>query len=137
MNSSIELATLSQEAAGSQGLDGAQKAEVTEVPSARMPGYRPSHTPRLVSPSRKAQTSAESVRCREKGCVFPAHRNGSGLCLCHQRQELEPDRFGSTQPTWFVLHQSAGPDESAGLRAESRDRHRLAAQSKAFQQGRV
>lgn len=89
------------------------------------------------APSREAITAVEDVRCREKGCVFPALENGSGLCLSHQRQELEPDHFGSTQPTWFVLHQSSGPDDDASLWAQSRDRHRLAAQSRAFQQGRV
>ncbi len=81
--------------------------------------------------------TGEDGRCREKGCVFPASESGSGLCLVHDRQEQEPDTFGSMQPTWFVLHRSPGPDEDMILRRQSRDRYRLAAQSKAFHQGRM
>ncbi len=79
----------------------------------------------------------EKERCREKACVFPASQSGSGLCLVHERQEREPDPFGSTQPTWFVLHRFPGPDELDVLRRQSQDRYRLAAQSKAFQMGRM
>ena len=40
-----------------------------------------------------------SVRCVEKGCIFPALGGEGGKCLHHTRQELEPSMFHSKQPT--------------------------------------
>jgi hypothetical protein len=47
-------------------------------------------------------------RCAERGCVFPAEENVRGLCLYHERQRLEPAFFSSWQPTWLLIHRSAG-----------------------------
>jgi hypothetical protein len=79
--------------------------------------------------------TARERRCSEKGCVFPAIRSDSAFCEHHRRQQTEPELFRSWQPTWLVIHRSADPDGSAASRSRSHDRFRLAAQSKAFQQG--
>lgn len=79
----------------------------------------------------------EPPRCKEKGCVFPATKEGAGFCIHHRRQETEPSLFSSLQPTWFVVYRSADSDRNGNSTGRIHDRHRLAAQSRAFQQGRV
>jgi hypothetical protein len=72
-------------------------------------------------------------RCSERGCVFPAEENGSGLCFYHQRQQLEPALFSSWQPTWLILNRSAaGLDGCGSSHDRGHDRQRLAAQWDAF-----
>ena len=76
-------------------------------------------------------------RCAEKGCVYPALRTDSNFCIHHRRQEMEPELYRSWQPTWLVIHRSTSPDGSVGSCRRAHDRFRLAAQSRAFQQGRI
>lgn len=75
-------------------------------------------------------------RCRARGCVFPAEENAQGLCFYHERLEREPQHFRSHQPTLLVLRQGLLiPDDGEADQRRARDRQRLAAQRKAFQQG--
>ena len=77
-----------------------------------------------------------SARCGEKGCVFPAGENGSGLCSHHLRQQLEPAFFSSWQPSWLLAHRPVTAyDRSRSAYHRSYDRRRLAAQRVIFQQG--
>jgi hypothetical protein len=97
-------------------------------------------TPEALTGPRPASGSASAARsparCGEKGCVFPAKEDESGLCSYHLKQQLEPALFSSWQPTWLLVNQpAAGFDGSQSARGRSRDRRRLAAQCKAFRQG--
>jgi hypothetical protein len=98
----------------------------------------PSRTNKPANSGRsEAQATPLPGRCAEKGCVFPACRPDSEFCVHHRRQEMEPTLFRSWQPTWLLIHRATGPDGSGSRRGRVHDRFRLAAQSKAFQQGRV
>ena len=83
-----------------------------------------------------ADATRSPARCSEKGCVFPAKENGSGLCSYHLKQQLEPALFSSWQPTWLLVNRpAADSDGSESARGRSRDRRRLEAQREAFWQG--
>jgi hypothetical protein len=72
-----------------------------------------------------------SERCREKGCVFPAVREGQ--CLQHDRQAREPILFSSHQPTRVVLEQGRfGVPESDVDTSKAQDRRKLAALRETF-----
>src|SRR5579859_4801928 len=47
-----------------------------------------------------------SLRCKIKGCVFPASDPATGMCHSHGRQEIEPEFFQSYQPILYVLQQA-------------------------------
>jgi hypothetical protein len=118
-------------------------------PPSRAPGSTCGLVPESMPPSLNAAQETLSVphparepvgrspaRCGEKGCVFPAEGNESGLCSYHLRQQLEPALFSSWQPTWLLVNRPAPEfDCSESARGRSRDRRRLAAQCKAFRQG--
>jgi hypothetical protein len=80
-----------------------------------------------------APLRSELRRCSTKGCVFPASPLGTGRCLYHELEELEPVHFASRQPTQWVLDQAKFglPDEECGASA-ARDRRRLAALREQF-----
>ena len=75
-----------------------------------------------------------SVRCREKGCIFPAVCEESGKCLHHYRQEREPAMYHSKQPTWAAMEQGKFVDLGNELTFGSReaDRRRFDAERETF-----
>ncbi len=76
------------------------------------------------------------LRCRQKGCVFPAQRGGRGECAYHRRQSLEPGCFQSQQPTFLLLDQAKfGLPDSEPDDGRVRDRHRLAEERVQFMLG--
>jgi hypothetical protein len=75
-----------------------------------------------------------SMRCSEKGCVFPASPGGHGRCSYHRHQEEEPVLFRSHQPTGMLLDPARIlPDDNANDCRRKRDRRRLAAIWEQFQ----
>lgn len=83
----------------------------------------------------KPEVSARSVRCSEKGCVFPAASGSSGQCRQHERQSREPVLFSSHQPTHVVMERSrfsVPGDEIEAAPSRTRDRRRLVALREAF-----
>jgi hypothetical protein len=72
-------------------------------------------------------------RCCEKGCIFPATGSGTGRCLQHDLEELEPALFNSCQPTMLLLDQAKfGLPDLEGDYSRARDRRRLAALREEF-----
>ncbi len=69
------------------------------------------HPPTVFLPAPAAPASGArpcgSVRCCERGCVFPVCSGASGRCLHHQRQQAEPRLFCSWQPTRLLLERAA------------------------------
>ena len=57
-----------------------------------------------------------SLRCKIKGCVFPASNPATGMCHSHDLQEMEPEFFQSFQPILYVLQQAkfGEPDQPVG-----------------------
>jgi hypothetical protein len=85
--------------------------------------------PLVSTPSRPV-----SPRCREKGCVFPAAREGR--CVQHDRQAREPILFSSHQPTRVVLEQGKfGVPEVEVDTSRGQDRRKLAALRESFLEG--
>jgi len=82
-----------------------------------------------VCPRRRQPTP----RCCEKGCIFPATGSGTGRCLQHDLEELEPALFNSCQPTMLLLDRAKFglPDPEADY-SRARDRRRLAALREEF-----
>lgn len=96
------------------------------------------HNPGFGTSAKRGQTQALSgsvcprrrksaPRCCERGCIFPATGSGTGRCLQHDLEELEPALFISCQPTMLLLDQAKFglPDPEADY-SRARDRRRLA-----------
>jgi hypothetical protein len=81
-----------------------------------------------------ASSGAGSLcRCREKGCVFPADRDGTGICRQHRRERCEPTLFASLQVTGLLLDAAKlGLPNSKRDLARQRDRRRLEATRQRF-----
>jgi len=79
-------------------------------------------------------TKPGSVRCGEKGCIFPALGGGGGKCLHHYRQEREPSMYHSKQPTWAAIEQGKFVETGDELMFGSRgaDRRRFDAERETF-----
>jgi hypothetical protein len=77
-----------------------------------------------------------SLRCKMKGCVFPASEPESGLCHCHNLQETEPRLFESLQPIFHVMEQAKfGSADSDFDDVHLRERRLRASLRKAFLEG--
>ncbi|HEV2500155.1 MAG TPA: hypothetical protein VGY31_11310 [Terriglobia bacterium] len=89
--------------------------------------------PASMSASGRQAASPASVRCTEKGCVFPGSPGPEGKCLHHLRQTQEPVLFSSYQPTRAVLDRGRFeiPDEEVDT-SRTHDRRKLAAIREAF-----
>ena len=75
-------------------------------------------------------------RCCEKACIFPATGSGTGRCLQHDLEELEPALFISCQPSMLLLDQAKfGVPDPEGDYSRARDRRRLAALREEFLDG--
>jgi hypothetical protein len=75
-----------------------------------------------------------TVRCSEKGCVFPASSSGHGKCIYHKHQQEEPVLFRSHQPTGMLLDPARTmPTEKQYDGSRKRDRRRMAAIWERFQ----
>lgn len=102
------------------------------------------HKPGIGSSAKRGQTQPLSgpgcprrrqptPRCCEKGCIFPATGSGTGRCLQHDLEELEPALFNSCQPTMLLLDQAKfGVPDPEGDYSRARDRRRLAALREEF-----
>lgn len=86
------------------------------------------------SSGRSQSVSFSTIRCSEKGCVFPAASFESGKCVYHTRQQEEPVLFRSHQPTGLFLDPSrTGPADREYEGSRRRDRRRMAALWEEFQ----
>jgi hypothetical protein len=75
-----------------------------------------------------------TVRCSEKGCVFPAASNGHEKCVYHMHQQEEPVLFRSHQPSGMLLDPArAMPTEKEYDGSRKRDRRRMSAIWEQFQ----
>ncbi len=79
-------------------------------------------------------TETTSLRCQEKGCIFPALRGGAGKCAHHHREEREPAMYLSKQPTRAALEHGKflHLDEELLFGSREADRRRLEAEREAF-----
>ena len=76
---------------------------------------------------RPESVSFTTVRCSEKGCVFPASSQGSGKCSYHLHQQEEPVLFRSHQPTGMLLDPARmSPSDREYDGSRKRDRRRMA-----------
>ncbi|TAM78678.1 MAG: hypothetical protein EPN47_20010 [Acidobacteria bacterium] len=86
------------------------------------------------SVAKPENTSFLTVRCAEKGCVFPASSFGYGMCVYHIHQQEEPALFRSHQPTGMLLDPARIlPTEKEYEGSRKRDRRRMAANWEQFQ----
>jgi len=117
-------------------------SEVREIQTAVIsPSANPVPLPALESLTWKSALPLASTPCRpvsprccEKGCVFPAAREGR--CLQHDRQAREPILFSSHQPTRVVLEQGKfGVPETEIDTSRGQDRRKLAALRETFLEG--
>ena len=67
-------------------------------------------------------------RCNQRGCIFPAAKNGTGRCVVHALEQREPVFFQSLQPSTLLLdHAKFAVGEASSPDSRGRDRRRLAA----------
>jgi hypothetical protein len=75
-----------------------------------------------------------TMRCSEKGCVFPASSSGYGKCVYHKHQQEEPVLFRSHQPSGMLLDPARTmPTEKEYDGSRKRDRRRMSALWERFQ----
>ena len=87
-----------------------------------------------VSGAKPENTSFLTVRCSEKGCVFPASSRGHGKCVYHKHQQEEPVLFRSHQPSGMLLDPARTmPTEKEYDGSRKRDRRRMSAIWEQFQ----
>ena len=102
-----------------------------------IPERVPSGTTRLPPPRWEAGTAFSGVgippRCGEKGCVFPADQDGTGICRQHRRERGEPTLFASLQVTGLLLDAAKlGLPNSRRDRERQEDRRRMEAVRQRF-----
>jgi hypothetical protein len=86
------------------------------------------------SAAKPQNVSFLTVRCAEKGCVFPASSAGHKKCVYHMHQQEEPVLFRSHQPTGMLLDPARTmPTEKEYDGSRKRDRRRMSAIWERFQ----
>lgn len=86
------------------------------------------------SAAKPENASFLTVRCSERGCVFPASSTGYGICVYHMHQREEPVLFRSHQPTGMLLDPARTlPTEKEYDGSRKRDRRRMASNWEKFQ----